>query len=101
MTPTVKIANPDIPGDFIVINESDFDAEKDRLWEEGDQAPAGPTDPEERLAAIRDAIAQLDPENPEHFTKDGKPQVAAIEAILGYNITAAERDAAMEPASSE
>ena len=44
---------------------------------------------DERIAA---AIELLDPDNPEHFTKGGKPQVKAIEAILGDVIDAADRD---------
>ena len=44
---------------------------------------------------IRDAIGRLDPKNPEHFTtgRDPKPRVEAIEAILGTDITAGQRDA--------
>lgn len=50
-----------------------------------------PTDAPE---SIFEAIGQLDPENPEHFTKSGKPEVKALEAILGCPVTAKERDSA-------
>ena len=45
-------------------------------------------------AEILAAIDKLDKGNPDHFTNDGKPQVKAIEAVLGLRVTAAERDAA-------
>lgn len=57
--------------------------------------PTIPTDPEERLAAITTAIGMLDEKDPELWTKyDGVPQVKAIENILGYDISAMERNEA-------
>lgn len=50
----------------------------------------------EREQAIAEAIGQLDPENPDHFTKGGKPEVAAVEAITGFDISAKERDQVWE-----
>jgi len=44
--------------------------------------------------AIRAAADQLDVDNEEHFTVDGKPEVHTLEVALGYTLTAAERDAA-------
>ncbi len=41
--------------------------------------------------AIMDAIADLEPDS---FGKDGKPAVKAIEAVLGQDITATDRDRA-------
>ena len=49
---------------------------------------------DELQAAIRAAIEALDPDNPRHFTKGGKPDVRALEAVLGFEISAAERDEA-------
>ena len=100
--PTVAVVSPD--GDRWLINESDFDPERHTLWADRTDPDAknkGPEDVAERLEAIKGAIAQLDRENPEHFTKGGKPQVEAIEAVLGWNITAAERDAAWESMQGE
>ncbi len=59
-------------------------------------APAAEPAPAEldRVAAIVDAIALLEPGNPEHFTNAGKPEIAALAAILGWRPTAAERDEA-------
>jgi hypothetical protein len=45
---------------------------------------------------IVEAIGLLDPENPDHYTKGKKPEVAALEEILGKDITAAQRDKAFE-----
>ncbi len=44
--------------------------------------------------AIKDAIKSLDPDDSKAWTIHGKPHVTAIEAILGRNITAEQRDAA-------
>lgn len=46
--------------------------------------------------AVADAIAELDPDNPAHWTASGKPAVDALSAILGRTVTAAERDAALD-----
>ena len=45
---------------------------------------------------IVDAIGKLEDGNAEHWTKGGKPEVRALEAVLNYDITAAERDAAWD-----
>ncbi len=50
--------------------------------------------------AILSAAAQLDPGNEDHVTGSGKPSVPALEKILGYEITAAERDDAVRLADS-
>jgi hypothetical protein len=47
---------------------------------------------EERLAAIRDAITGLDADVATNWTKGGLPAVPAITAIVGFDVTAAERD---------
>jgi hypothetical protein len=44
--------------------------------------------------AINDAIDRLDPDDDASFERNGKPSVAAISNVLGYPVTAAERDAA-------
>lgn len=50
-----------------------------------------PSDPAALLAAI---VAVLDPKDRSMFNTDGNPSVKALEAKLGYQINAAERDAA-------
>ena len=57
-------------------------------------AAAGPTDETERLAEIQNSIGLLDTTNSDLWLKDGRPNTAAIIAIVGWNVTAAERDAA-------
>jgi len=52
--------------------------------------PAG----EALTQAISEAILTLDPENEDAWTGGGKPSVHALSAVLGYEVTAAERDAA-------
>jgi hypothetical protein len=54
-----------------------------------------------RLAAIREARGRLDPENPGHFTVDGKPHIQALEAHLRWRPSAEERDEAMEGLGEE
>ncbi|NOR69809.1 MAG: hypothetical protein GQ532_08985 [Methylomarinum sp.] len=44
------------------------------------------------LTELIDAIAQLEPGNEDHWTKDGKPEVKALSAILRRKVSAAERD---------
>lgn len=49
---------------------------------------------DDRLGAIKAAIAQLDPNNAEHWLNDGKPDVIAVSALTGFRVSAAERDQA-------
>ncbi|MEW6314134.1 MAG: hypothetical protein AB1513_08870 [Pseudomonadota bacterium] len=60
-------------------------------------APSGnvpPADEQERLAAVTAAIAGLDPANADLWLKDGRPKTEAIAAVTGWQVSAAERDAA-------
>lgn len=61
--------------------------------------------PEERTEAIKNAVLQVVTEaNPEDFTGAGnnkKPKVEPIEKILGFDITATERDTAFALVSAE
>lgn len=64
-------------------------------------APTIPTDPAERLAAIVAAIGKLNPDDASLWLKDKRPDVAAITAITGWPVSAAERNdawASMQPA---
>lgn len=47
-----------------------------------------------RIAAIKDAIGKLNIDSAELWLKDGRPDVKAVEAITGWPVKAAERDAA-------
>ena len=49
---------------------------------------------EERANLIIEAIGQIDPEQRENFTEAGAPKVLALEAVINFDITEAERDAA-------
>lgn len=60
----------------------------------GDAVGEPPTDAAERKAAITAAIAQLDANNGDLWLRDGKPDTAAIAAITGWPLSAAERNVA-------
>jgi hypothetical protein len=47
-----------------------------------------------RKSMIKAAAETLDTDKKSHFTNEGKPEVAALEALLGFNISAKERDEA-------
>ena len=53
-----------------------------------------PTDPAWRQAIITSAISGLDKDHAEAWLKDGRPQSAAIAAVTGWPVSAAERDEA-------
>jgi len=64
-------------------------------------APAPAKDPRpkgkaDRIAAIRAAMFEIDPSNSGQVTNDGKPEVKALEILLGWAPTKAERDEAFE-----
>lgn len=66
-----------------------------------------PTEAGEALAAIKAAIAGLDRddpsglEHPEWWTATGKPKTEAVETVLGWQISAAERDAVWAEVEAE
>lgn len=49
---------------------------------------------DQRMDAIKAAIAQLDANNAEQWLKDGRPNLDAVVALTGFNVLAAERDQA-------
>ena len=53
-----------------------------------------PTTKAARITAIIEVAGQLDLANPGHVTDTGKPDVTALEGILGWRPSAPERDAA-------
>ena len=62
--------------------------------------PQPPNDPEARRAAIKATIEQLDLSDPAHATEDGKPDATVLADLLGWQVSARERDdvwAEMEP----
>lgn len=60
--------------------------------EDGKKPVADKSD--ERRARILAAIPKLKPGNRRHFRSDGAPAVAALEKLLGFDISEQERDAA-------
>ena len=59
-----------------------------------DPTPETPTDPAEREAAIVAAAADLDLDNTNHYTAAGLPDARALSGLLGWTVTAAERNEA-------
>lgn len=72
------------------------DGEADKLrWAIGDVAtPGEPADEAARIAAIAEAIVQLDAGDTALWMNSGAPKTVAIEAVTGWQLTAKERDAA-------
>ena len=59
----------------------------------------GSLNAEERVAAIVEAVTNLDPENKDHWLSDGEtPDLEALSSITGFPVKAAERDAALKQA---
>lgn len=81
------------PNKVLLTDLADLDA--------GDETPTSsrPSDTEALAAAIVGAIRGLDVNVSGNFTRGGSPQVAVLEKVLGYDITAGERDAAWKVAS--
>lgn len=50
----------------------------------------------EILDYLVQACGELDRDQKDHWTKDGRPQVAALEALTGIDINAAQRDQAWD-----
>lgn len=62
---------------------------------QADTAPVRADSTQILHAKIRDAVDRLDVDDEEAFSASGKPQPAAVSAILGYDVTAEEIDAAL------
>lgn len=78
-------------GVLVADNELKRDPDNDFANETPAPAGGGEVDRKARLLA---AIDGLDPDNPAHWTKSGKPQVEVLEAMSGLaEVTATERDA--------
>jgi len=63
--------------------------------------PAAPTDPAKRQSAIIAAIATLDANDGDLWLRDGRPDASVLADLLGWSVSAAERNAAwaaMQPA---
>ncbi|QXN72629.1 hypothetical protein RCZAHN_20 [Rhodobacter phage RcZahn] len=53
-----------------------------------------PTDPAERQEAIIAAAAELDPDDESNYTQAGLPDARALSKVLGWTVTAEERNTA-------
>lgn len=80
----------------VVSDEPADYAAADSVAAKGGDTPVAPTSATERLAAITAAIAKLDKADATLFTTAGVPTVPAISAVLGWNVSAAERTQAWD-----
>ena len=89
------------PGQPVEVDECDVPACKDRGCIPADkvQAVVETLDRNEEIAAAIQTL--LDEGDEKNFTSMGDPKVKPIERVLGYDITAAERDAAWALISGE
>jgi len=97
----VRIKNPCkadgeylMPGDTPDLGDNDAQALIESGAAEALQGGVRPDDADALLTEIREAIASLATDDGDAWTKSGKAKTEAIETVLGYAITAAERDAA-------
>ena len=74
-----SVLTGDIVPDYVTDREI-----AEEVWKVRDQAAAA--------GDLGAAIALLDPETPDHWQRDGKPKVKALEVVLNRPVTAAERD---------
>lgn len=67
-----------------------------RLEGQGDNTSSEPTAPVSSAPALTlaQALAQLQPDNPAHFTQSGKPKTEALEALVKQPVSAKARDSA-------
>lgn len=74
-------------GDAPSADAADTGADGEQPANTGEQAQGDP-----RAEAIKSAIAQLDPNNAEHWLQDGRPSLSVVAQLTGFNVLAAERD---------
>jgi hypothetical protein len=85
--PTIKVKPwGDGQGDFVEINESDFDPKVHNLYEV--EVDDGEATAEEIVAAI----TALDPKDDGHWTKGGLPDVNVLAKAIGKRLTRAAVD---------
>lgn len=60
---------------------------KDEGDEDGDEGDTSDDGEEVAVEAVKDAIRQLDRENPEHFSDKGKPKLKAVQEALGTEVS--------------
>lgn len=71
-----------------------FKIEYDKEEVAEDEEGSRPSSKAVRLAAIQNAIADMDDDD-ENFTSNGKPDARKLTQMLGWQVTAKERDEAM------
>lgn len=82
------------PDDTVSLSDKDADELLELGAIEESAQSTVPADAETRQTAIIDAIGTLDPANEDLWLRDGKPDTNAIAEIIGWAVTAGERNAA-------
>lgn len=78
-----------------VLNRGGVPADEATFVEEEEQRNEAPTDPEQRHEEIMDAMRLMTKRNArDDFGGNGAPAIKAINGLVGYTVTAAERDRA-------
>lgn len=78
-------SQPEAPATDPVTDPADQDDDTDNTE---------PTDPAERQEAIIAAAAELDPDDESNYTQAGLPDARALSKVLGWTVTAEERNTA-------
>jgi hypothetical protein len=83
------MTEPDTPARVTVVPRSAVTTHSEMITP---QSTRQLDDPEVRRAAIKATIAQLDLSDPTHVTEDGKPDATVLTDLLGWKVSAKERD---------
>jgi hypothetical protein len=88
------------PNAIIQVTAEEFEALKAEgkvaALEEAEPSAPAAEKPEDRTALLDEIIEAMGKVAKEEFGKDGKPNVKPLEAVLGYDIKAQDRDDALE-----
>ena len=66
--------------------------EKDLEWRGVEDDEPAKQIPDLQGLSIGEAVALLDPDNEEHFTRAGKPNAKVLSELMGREVKSAERD---------
>lgn len=80
--------------------EFDDPIEERKVIEDDEAEETKVLSPKQRLQEIADAIDSLDPDDEDAFTNAGLPDARKLSSILGYQVTAKDRDDAMAMAQN-
>jgi hypothetical protein len=97
------MTEPDTPARVTVVPRPAMTTHTETMASPRESDLRPPNDRETRRAAIKATIEQLDLSDQTHVTEDGKPDATVLSDLLGWLVSAKERDdawAEIEPASN-